>query len=41
MYSKREKVVNKVDLMIKQARKHNMQGGYSKYGLSAIFPTEI
>ena len=32
-YSKRKKVVNWVAVKIKQARKHKMQGGYSKHGL--------
>jgi hypothetical protein len=30
---KRKKVVNWIAMMIKQARKHKVQGGYSKYGL--------
>ena len=33
MCSKKNKVVNQIVLMIKQARKQGMQGGYSTYGL--------
>jgi len=33
MYSKKNKVVNQIVLMIKQDRKQGMQRGYSTYGL--------
>jgi hypothetical protein len=41
MYSKRKKVVTWVILMAKQTGQHEMQEGYSKYGLCVDLSAEI